>query len=154
MSCSVTNSQGIRCPRVACCDGLCNVHTPINLEPDIEPVVTINAELFADICTYVGTNGERCTTKSTDHNREFCDKHLCAHGKSTFRHERQCFNQVVEKHKYCELHKNSCDHYCSEDDTGFPICCEDIYQCDKPIVTTTPKRLCQYHHQLYLFQGY
>jgi hypothetical protein len=83
----------------------------------------------------------------------YCKIHRCTHGKGTFRDNYHCSEKVVNGQCYCERHIDGCNCYWDEDDNGYPVCCEDIRQCERPYFRIDEKgrRMCQFHYQLSQF---
>ena len=151
LTCSAVNRHGFKCPRTAVEDGVCNHHLTVVPVPVAVPIPVAVAVLDDNRCHFITQFGDKCHQESSG-DSVYCRTHRCKHGKSTFRGDYHCRNPVVVNQEYCLNHQNSCDCYCFEDDTGFGICHEDIQQCDKPLIITEPMRLCQFHHQLFLFE--
>lgn len=165
-TCIFTNTCGVKCPRLAdehhvclihSCQvcgqltvkpGFCANHYPMDL-----PAQPSHVEQMSENypCQFVSINGQSCQEKVTD-DSNFCVLHRCQHGKKTFRGDYHCHNHVIEGQQFCDEHIHSCDYYWTEDDTGMPVCNEDIRPCNRHYVVTSPKRMCEFHYQLHLFE--
>jgi hypothetical protein len=160
MACKFVNKAGIQCPRSACVgDGClrhsCQICGALTVQEGYcaqhKQGVPKKNHIYDDgpnQCEYVTRTGQ-CPNHTYD---TYCQVHRCAHGSQTFRGEMHCHHKVVDGGKYCVNHHNSCDCYWDEDDTGCGVCCEDIHQCTRAAMVYTPKRMCEFHYKLFLFE--
>jgi hypothetical protein len=163
-TCIFVNTNGFPCPRLAVENQVCYAHMCrvcgqltvkpgfciIHSESDVHHNEAVTDDTQYPTCEYIDSSGQHCSELVKDYS-SFCHLHRCQHGSKTFRGDGHCSYGVMDGHKYCLKHCDSCDCYCDEDYCGGGVCCEDIQQCSHPYEVEQPHRMCQYHYQLYQF---